>query len=192
MNIDSITMARNTIVFWEQTLSPECILLMGLPWCGKSYVSSYLHKKYGFTILSGENITYAIFGKTHCTQEEYREAYSILHRLIPEVLSAWYRVVIDATNLQYAHRKQIYDVIDSWVRVSGIFLTIDDVTAQKRIQSRWCHVGDPTRIQSQCNDITFQEFKENIDLPTLNESFVVVYSDQKIYSSIDAMFTSFS
>ena len=192
MNLDSITRARNTILSWEKNHSPECILLMWLPWSGKSYVSEYLHRKYGFTILSWENIAYAIFNKTHCTQEEYRKAYSILHRLIPEVLSDWYRVVIDATNLQYAHRKQIYGVLDPWVKISGIFLTIDEATAKKRIQKRWENTDDPSRILSQCSDVIFQKFKENIDFPFEDENFIEIYSDENIYISLDAIFSSFS
>jgi predicted kinase len=59
---------------------------MGLPGTGKSYVSRYLHTQYGYTILSGENITHALFGDTRCQAEQYKEAYQILYTLAQELL----------------------------------------------------------------------------------------------------------
>ncbi len=84
---------------------------MGLPGVGKSYVSQYLYKKYGYTVLSGENITYALFGDTKCQPSEYKEAYNVLYILAQELLSKGYGIVIDGTNLQYIHRKQAYDIL---------------------------------------------------------------------------------
>lgn len=84
---------------------------MGLPGTGKSYISRYLHEKYGYTVLSGENITFALFGDTKCQPEQYKEAYVTLYILAKKLLDDGYGIVIDGTNLQYIHRKQAYDAI---------------------------------------------------------------------------------
>ena len=36
-------------------MNQALIVLMGLPGSGKSYVAEYIHKKYGFVLLSGED-----------------------------------------------------------------------------------------------------------------------------------------
>jgi ABC-type proline/glycine betaine transport system ATPase subunit len=61
MDPRKIECARSAIVYGENNANKHCIILMGLPGCGKSTVSRYLHDQYGYSILSGENITYAIF-----------------------------------------------------------------------------------------------------------------------------------
>ena len=66
MNSENIEKAKKAIKFWENNWKSLCIILMGLPWSGKSYVAHYLNKKYGFTLLSGENITQALFGTEKC------------------------------------------------------------------------------------------------------------------------------
>ncbi|EKE06220.1 MAG: hypothetical protein ACD_19C00042G0001 [uncultured bacterium] len=55
--------AQKTIKKGTKSKSPRLVVLMGLPGSGKSYVSNYLHEKHGFTVLSGENITFALFDK---------------------------------------------------------------------------------------------------------------------------------
>lgn len=84
---------------------------MGLPGVGKSHISRYLHERYGYTVLSGENITFALFGDMKCRSEQYKEAYAILYMLAKELLSEGYPIAIDGTNLRYAHRKQAYDAV---------------------------------------------------------------------------------
>lgn len=192
MNSIATENARNTILFWEKVSTPECMILMGLPGTGKSFVSKYLHKKYGYTILSWENITYALFGKTSCTPEQYREAYSVLHFLAAELLQENYKIVIDGTNLQYVHRKQIYDVIGSQVKTHWIYLGVDDLIAMNRVRQRWENADSIKNILSTCSDETFMNFKESIDFPDKNEHIVSMNSDENIFHTIDEFLLSFS
>lgn len=192
MNVISIEKARSTILFWEKVSTPECMILMGLPGTGKSFVSKYLHKKYGYTILSWENITYAIFGTTICLPEQYREAYSILHFLACELTWENYKIVIDATNLQYEHRKQIYDSIDSGTKIYGIYLQIDESISLDRIKNRWQNTDSPKNILSSCSIETFLEFKKSIDIPTKNEYIIPMISDENIFHAIDEFLLTIS
>ncbi len=107
----SLEKARKTLVYGKRSNHPDCILLMGLPGTGKSHVSRYLHIQHGYTVLSGENITHALFGDTQCQSEQYKEVYQTLYKLAQELVDNGYNIVIDGTNLQYAHRKQAYEAI---------------------------------------------------------------------------------
>jgi len=192
MNSVSIEKARSTILFWEKVSIPECMILMGLPGTGKSFISKYLHKKYGYTVLSWENITYTIFGTTICLPEQYREAYSILHFLACELTWENYKIVIDATNLQYEHRKQIYDSIDSGTKIYGIYLQIDESISLDRIKNRWQNTDSPKNILSSCSIETFLEFKKSIDIPTKNEYIIPMISDENIFHTIDEFLLTIS
>lgn len=192
MNSIATKNARSTILFWEKVSTPECMILMGLPGTGKSFVSKYLHKKYGYTVLSWENITYALFGATSCSLEQYHEAYSILHSLARELLQENYKVIIDGTNLQFSHRKQIYDAIDPQVKKYWIHLMIDDSIALNRIRHRWENTDSVKEILSSCSDETFRRFKESIDIPTEDEYIVSMISDESIFHTIDEFLLSLS
>jgi len=72
---------------------------MGLPGSGKSFVSNYLHEKYGFTVLSGENITFALFNKVDCIGAEYSLSYDILRQLASKLVKEGYSIVIDGTKV---------------------------------------------------------------------------------------------
>lgn len=185
------TKARKTLVYGEKSPHPECIILMGLPGTGKSYVSGYLHEKYGYTVLSGENITYALFGNTKCKAEQYSQAYEILHILARELLKHGYKIVVDGTNLQYAHRKQTYDAIGPETRVFGIHLIAPDSVSLKRVQQRGEKYDTPTNILSPCSNETFQAFKSNVELPREGEKFHTIVSDEHVFENIEVCLSSY-
>lgn len=54
-------------------MNQALIVLMGLLGSGKSYVAEYIHKKYGFVILSGEEITTQMFGTEKVSGKQYAE-----------------------------------------------------------------------------------------------------------------------
>lgn len=108
---------------------PLLIVLMGLPGVGKSYLTNYLHQKYSFTTLSGENIAHAVFGTEKCASSQYKEAYEVLRIIAKELLVQRLSVVIDGTNLKYEFRKQIYDEMSDLAKIMLFYLIIDDETA---------------------------------------------------------------
>jgi len=81
-------------------MNPTLIILMGLPGSGKSYVSEYIHKKYGFIVLSGEEITTQMFGTEKVSGSQYADVYKVIRQKASELLSQEESVVIDGTNLK--------------------------------------------------------------------------------------------
>jgi len=176
--------AEKSIKKGKITDSARLLVLMGLPGSGKSYLSSYLHEKHGFTILSGENITFAIFGTEKCSASEYALAYKILRQLAKKLLSKGYSVVIDGTNLKYIFRKQIYDEVGC-SSTTLIYLKTDDKTILNRISKRGVDYQNKKDIKSSCSKQTFNSFKNQLEEPLANENCVVVTSDNHIFANID-------
>jgi predicted kinase len=165
---------------------------MGLPGAGKSYLSNYLNKKYSFTILSGENITFSIFGTEKCSGIQYKEAYRILQFLATELLNQKYNVVIDGTNLKYEFRKQIYKAVGASIKILLIYLFTDDVVALKRANSRGKNYDNSKMILSKCSPKTFAAFKTQLELPHKNEKYYRIKSDEMLFEKIDAILSDFS
>ncbi|OIO76069.1 hypothetical protein CO024_00610 [Candidatus Gracilibacteria bacterium CG_4_9_14_0_2_um_filter_38_7] len=186
MNQENINKARLAIKYGKKDSNPVCIILMGFPGTGKSYTSHYLNEKYGYTILSGENITHAIFGTEKCTGPQYTEAYSVLNFLANELIKEGYQIVIDGTNLKKAFRTSIYDSIGkTGVEISGIYLYIDDEIALNRANSRGVDSSNPTKILSSCSKETFSGFKELLEMPSKDENFYLIKSDENLLKSLD-------
>jgi len=150
--------AEKTIKKGNKSKSPKLIILMGLPGSGKSYISNYLHDKYGFTVLSGENITFAIFNKVDCTGAEYSMAYDILRQLAQKLISLGYSVLIDGTNLKYIFRQQIYNDVNC-PDTTLLYLKVDDKTALNRIAQRGVDFNDSKNIKSSISPDVFNKFK---------------------------------
>ncbi len=185
MNNQYIEKARTGIRLGGKNENPLFIVLMGLPGSGKSYVASYLNKKYYFTVLSGENITHAIFGTEKCTGLQYRDAYEVLRFLAKDLIGQGYSVVIDGTNLKYEFRKQIYDTVIPLIRTSLIYLVTDDATALARANQRGEKYHDPTDILSSVSPETFASFKSQLELPQENEQYHQIISDENVFKNID-------
>jgi predicted kinase len=186
IKIDDKLKLEKSIKKGKKTKTPRLVILMGLPGCGKSYVASYLYEKYGFTILSGENITYALFGTEKCANDEYALAYKTLRQLAAKLLADGYSVVIDGTNLKYAFRQQIYDevICDS---TTLIYLKIDDKTALNRITQRGLNYQDKKNIKSSISQETFNNFKKQLEEPLPSEKAITIISDDNIFIKIDSV-----
>lgn len=188
MNQEYIKRAKRGIKYAGRKASkPLLIILMGLPGTGKSYVSKYLNQHYSFTVLSGENITYSIFGTEKCTGSQYKEAYEILRFLAIDLLKQKHSVVIDGTNLKYEFRKQIYQSIGDLTKVILVYLFVDDITALKRANSRKEDYNNLKAISSKCSPETFAAFKDRLELPQEDEKCYQLKSDESIFEKIDAV-----
>jgi len=151
---------------------------MGLPGAGKSYLSSYLKKKYKAKILSGEDVAIKMFGTSKCKTKEYNLVYQRIRQSAKNLLSRGFTVVIDGTNLKYQYRKEIYEEL-AWKQTILIYLPIDDKTALKRLKKR----GD-------CDRKTFYQFKKQLEEPKEEEKTVtkVVKLTQNQYTEINRLF----
>lgn len=157
---------------------------MGLPGTGKSFVSNYLHEKYGFTVLSGENITFSIFNKVDCTGQEYALEYDILRKLAVELTSQSCSIVVDGTNLKYIFRQQIYNEVNC-KNTTLLYLKIDDKTALNRISKRGIDFKDLKNIKSQITPEIYAKFKKQLEKPFPSENFIALKSDKNILKNID-------
>ncbi|MFA6518885.1 MAG: ATP-binding protein [Candidatus Shapirobacteria bacterium] len=183
----NLDIAKKTVAWGTKSDMPRLIILMGLPGSGKSYVSSYLHDKHGFTILSGENITFALFGKVDCTGSEYSLAYDILRQLAIKLISQGYSVVIDGTNLKYIFRQQIYDDVNC-PNTTLLFLKVDDKTALNRISQRGIDYQNEKDIRSSISTEVFKKFKSQTEEPLPRENSITLISDDNLFPQIDAVF----
>lgn len=186
MNI-LLSKAENSIKKGNKTKLPRLIVLMGLPGCGKSYVSSYLHEKHGFTVLSGENITFAIFGTEKCSGDEYALAYKILRQMAAKLITDGYSVVIDGTNLKYAFRQQIYDEVIC-NSTTLIYLKIDGKTALNRIEKRGVDFRNTKDIKSSISLDVFKKFKKELEEPLTSENSITLISDENLFPKIESIY----
>jgi predicted kinase len=176
--------AEKSIKLGAKSEPPRLVVLMGLPGSGKSYVSSYLHDKYGFTILSGENITFALFSTEKCSADEYALVYKTLRQLAIKLLADGYSVVIDGTNLKYAFRRQIYDEVNC-NSTTLVYLKVDDKTALNRISQRGVNFEDMKNIKSSISKEVFDNFKKQLEEPLSNENVITIVSNDQMLTSID-------
>lgn len=179
----NLDIAEKTVKLGVKSQFSQLIILMGLPGSGKSYVSSYLHNKYGFTILSGENITFALFGIEKCSGDEYTLTYKTLRQLAIKLLADGYPVVIDGTNLKYAFRQQIYNDINC-PTTTLLYLKVDDKTALYRISQRGIDFKDTKNIKSSISKEVFENFKKQLEEPLSNEKAITIISDENLLTEV--------
>lgn len=186
MNQEYLNKAKIAIKYWEKVTNPSCIILMWFPWTGKSYASYYLNEKYSYTVLSWENITYAIFGTEKCTWNQYRESYEILNYLAKELIDNWYKIIIDWTNLKKEFRTNIYNSIgNNNTKIFWIYLYTSDEIALNRVNSRWIDSSKPTKILSSCSKDTYEGFKKQLELPNKDENFFMIESNENLLNTLD-------
>jgi len=177
-----ISKALETVKLGRIFSSPKVVVLMGLPGSGKSYVANYLNKVHGFTVLSGENITNALYATN---KANFSLVYEILHQLAIFLLNKGHSIVIDGTNLKFSFRKQIYDKVCKNTKPYLIYLLVDDKTAKTRIKKRGENIKDHKDIKSICSEETFRDFKKQIEEPTSKEPCYRVVSDKNLLKEID-------
>lgn len=184
-----LSKAEKTVKKGTKSKSSKLIVLMGLPGSGKSYVSNYLHEKYGFTVLSGENITFAIFNKVDCKGAEYTTAYDILRQLATKLISQGYSVAIDGTNLKYIFRQQIYNEVNCSDTIL-LYLKVDDQTSLNRIAKRGIDFKDTKNIKSSISSDVFNKFKNQLEEPLPSENSIILISDDNLLTEIDSIFST--
>lgn len=181
-----IKKAMGAVKLGKKSSHPRLIVLMGLPGSGKSYLAQHLTNKYGFTRLSGENITYALFGSDKCSSEQYAQAYKTLRLIAAKLLVEGYSIIIDGTNLKRMFRDQIYQDVPHRHTIL-VYLIVDMTTAMARIERRNKGTTDITNVGSDCSEETFREFMSQLEEPQPDEHSYSVVSDDNLFSQIDAI-----
>lgn len=148
---------------------------MGVPGAGKSYVAAHLHRTLGFSVVSGESVTFALFQSDKCTPRQYATAYAVARALTCEQLTAGYDVALDSSNVRRLFRQQIYrDVSEIDCSVMGIFLRVSEECALERLSARPADQSDPSDVKSVCTPQTLRSFYRDLELPGRDEPFVEV------------------
>ena len=84
-------------------MNPTFIMMVGLPYSGKSYYAEKLSKEYGAVIHSSDAIRAEILGDVQ-DQNNNGKVFEVLHRRVYDDLSNGKSVVYDATNINYKRR----------------------------------------------------------------------------------------
>ena len=84
-------------------MNPTFIMMIGLPYSGKSYYAEKLSKEYGAVIHSSDAIRAEILGDVQ-DQNNNGKVFEVLHRRVYDDLSNGKSVVYDATNINYKRR----------------------------------------------------------------------------------------
>ena len=182
-----LSKALKIVIKGKKSQNPQLLILMGLPGSGKSYVANYLNEKYGFSVISGENVTYALFGTEKCSDSEYALAYKMVRKAALKLLKVGYSVVIDGTNLKYAFREEIYKEVENSFKPHVLYLYIDEKTAIKRITNRGENFGDIKKITSQCSEETYRNFKKQLEEPGEEECSFKIKSDNNVFERVDSI-----
>lgn len=189
--IDNILLSKalTTVKVGKTFSCPLVIILMGLPGSGKTYVANSLNKKYGFTILSGENISHLLYGNNPA---DFSLVYKILRQLACHLLNDNHSIVIDGTNLKFSHRQQIYQEVCSNLKTILIYLLVDDQTARQRIDLRGVSTNHKQDIKSSVPPEVFAKFKQQTDEPKVGEFCFKINSDVNLLKEIDFIISHLS
>ncbi len=160
---------------------PVLFILMGLPGVGKSRVARALHDTYRFTVLSGENITHALFRTKNCRGSQYAFAYKVLRKLAADYLRRRFSVVVDGTNLRLQYRRMLYRLATQ-ARARPYLLEIRaaDRVALARLKSQVPSYADSHAIRSSCSRRTFDVFKQQLQRPLPSEPTLRLVSNNKV------------
>lgn len=84
-------------------MNPTFIMMVGLPYSGKSYYAEKLSKEYGAVVYSSDAIRAEILGDVQ-DQNNNGKVFEVLHRRVYDDLSNGKSVIYDATNINYKRR----------------------------------------------------------------------------------------
>lgn len=84
-------------------MNPTFIMMVGLPYSGKSYYAEKLSKEYGAVAHSSDAIRAEILGDVQ-DQNNNGKVFEVLHRRVYDDLSNGKSVIYDATNINYKRR----------------------------------------------------------------------------------------
>jgi predicted kinase len=102
----------------EATLEPlaparrraALVLISGLPGSGKSYFSRLLQDKVPLVALESDRIRQLLFGRPTYEAEESAHLFAVIHVVLERLLGRRLGVLLDATNLREADRRQLYAI----------------------------------------------------------------------------------
>lgn len=91
---------------------PVLVMLSGLPGSGKSYFARWLSAHVPLCVVESDRARSILFGRPSFTAAESARLFRALHALLAELLADGVPVLFDATNVQEAHRRVVYDIVE--------------------------------------------------------------------------------
>ncbi len=125
----------------EPSCWPFLILLGGLPGAGKSYLSRILAGRLPAVVLESDALRKTLVSRPVYTWDENRRLFEATYELLRSLLCEGFSVIFDATNLQEAHREEVYRsaeiagarTVTVWVEAPPEIIRVRMVERQKRV-----------------------------------------------------------
>jgi predicted kinase len=127
----------------ERVADPAFIVVAGLPGAGKSFLSRKLAERLPCCIVESDALRKALWARPTYNARESHRLFSASHGLVEQLLSEGIGVILDATNLQERHRKQLYLIADRLdVKLVLVWVEAPPQVILDRLQERSLG-GDP-------------------------------------------------
>ena len=124
-------------------VSPQLVILCGLPGTGKSHFARELTRRAPFVWLNSDRTRKLLVDRPSYSRREHRRVFSAMHVLTRGYLRDGYSVVFDATNLNENVRRPLYaSAKEAGVEPLIIRFTAPSELVRRRLQDRADGVGE--------------------------------------------------
>lgn len=125
----------------EPIVRPYFIVVSGLPGTGKTYFCRRLKERLPAVILESDALRKTLFPKPTYSAEESSYLFSLIHKLIEELLKKGIPVILDATNLSERNREFLYNIAEkNEAKLILVRVEAPPEVVKQRLESR---VADP-------------------------------------------------
>lgn len=123
--------------FPEPVVEPSFIVLSGLPGTGKSHFCSQLSQHLPAVVMESDALRRKLCPQPTYSAEENSYLFSLIHRLIDELLGKNIPVILDATNLSERNREYLYHIAQQrGARLILVWVEAPPIIVQARLEAR--------------------------------------------------------
>jgi predicted kinase len=164
--------------------APALVVVSGLPGSGKSHFCRRLVSLYPIALLESDALRRALFGQPTHSPEESRRLFAASHQVIDRLLASGRSVLLDATNLREAHRRELYDIADRrGAKLVLVSLRAPAAVVEERLAAR-ARREDPANLSDA--DLDVYERMRAQDEP-IGRPHIVVDTSADIEPSVEAV-----
>jgi predicted kinase len=123
--------------FPEPVVEPPFIVLSGLPGTGKSHFCSELSQRLPAVVIESDALRKRLYPRPTYSPEESSYLFSLIHRLIDELLGKNIPAILDATNLSERNREYLYHIAQQrGARLVLVWVEAPPALVQARLEAR--------------------------------------------------------